>query len=65
MIKIKLFSNKRLINMIITCYLPISIVEKRGFIDYTECLEPSFKLPSRNTIKNSKLPNIRVSNDGK
>lgn len=39
---------------------PISIVEKEGFRDFIEFLEPSFSIPTRYRVKESGLPNLKV-----
>lgn len=47
--------------MIITCMLPISIVEKNGFKKYVNFLDPSFSMPSRWKIKETGLPNLKLA----
>lgn len=44
--------------MLVKCCLPLSIVEHFAFQEFTEFLEPNFKLPSRFTIKHSYLPSM-------
>ena len=44
--------------MIIKCMLPISLVEKEGFKQYVEFLDPSFRIPTRWKIKESGLPEL-------
>lgn len=39
--------------------LPISIVEKAGFREYIEHLDPSFNMPTRFKIKESGLPDLK------
>lgn len=41
--------------------LPISLVEKAGFIDYVEYLNPSFSMPTRNRIRDTGLPGFKTA----
>lgn len=43
--------------------LPISIVEKEGFREYVNYLNPSFSIPTRHRIKETGLPALRTSVD--
>ncbi len=45
-----------LIEMIATDIQPISVVEDKGFINFTSALDPWYKLPSRRTITRRLLP---------
>lgn len=40
--------------------LPISIVEKDGFRDYVEFLDPSFNIPNRYKIKQTGFPDLKT-----
>lgn len=44
-------SRRDLANMIIIHEYPLSIVDHLGFREYSEGLQPLFKIPSRNTVK--------------
>ena len=41
--------------------LPISLVETKAFKDFMYVFDPSFNVPTRNTIKNSGLNNMYSS----
>ena len=45
--------------MLIKCMLPISIVENPGFRAHYDVFDPSFKMPSRNSIKRVVIPILR------
>jgi len=38
---------------------PISIVEKEGFREFVDYLEPSYFMPTRFTVKNTSLPAMK------
>jgi hypothetical protein len=40
-----------IVDMIVLDYLPLRIVEGRGFTKFITIIAPEFKIPSRNTIK--------------
>ncbi len=40
--------------------LPISIVEHPDWIEYNKDLDPSFNVPTRQTIKSTALPNMKT-----
>ena len=40
---------------------PISIVEKEGFRELIEFLEPSFNMPTRFKVKDSGLPSMKLN----
>jgi hypothetical protein len=40
--------------------LPISLVEKEGFMEYVEYLNPSFSMPTRNRIRDTGLPGFKT-----
>jgi hypothetical protein len=40
-----------IVDMIVLDYLPLCIVEGRGFTKLMKIIAPEFKIPSRNTIK--------------
>ncbi len=46
--------------MIVKCMLPISLVEKEGFMEYVEYLNPSFSMPTRNRIRDTGLPGFKT-----
>ncbi|KAK3016039.1 hypothetical protein RJ639_007682 [Escallonia herrerae] len=46
------FARKKLGSMIILHEYPLSIVDHMGFRRYSSALQPLFKVPTRNTIKN-------------
>jgi len=46
--------------MIVKCMLPISLVEKEGFMEYVEYLNPSFSMPTRNRIRDTELPGFKT-----
>lgn len=45
--------------MIVKCMLPLSIVENEAFKNYISFLDPSFNMPSRNTVKQSGVPQLK------
>ncbi|CAG9830004.1 unnamed protein product [Diabrotica balteata] len=45
-----------LLKLIVTDFQPVSIVENRGFIEYTKKLNPLYTLPSRQVLTNRLLP---------
>ena len=47
--------------MIVKCMLPLSIVEKDAFKNYISQLDPSFVMPSRRTMKESGVPQLKDS----
>ena len=49
----------KLVSMIVKCMLPISIVENKSFKDYISYLDPSFSMPTRSSVKNSILPQLK------
>jgi hypothetical protein len=48
-----------IVNMIVLDYLPLSLVEGKGFLKLMSVVAPDYKVPTRNTIKSRKLPNFR------
>ena len=50
-------------NMLIKCMLPISLVERDGFREYIQYVDPSFNIPTRSRIKETGLPEIKKSID--
>lgn len=50
--------DKSLVEMIVSDFQPLSIVENKGFIKYTKKLNPHYDLPSRKKITTSLIPNI-------
>ncbi|GBN17231.1 Zinc finger BED domain-containing protein 4 [Araneus ventricosus] len=57
--------NNELLKMFIFDYQPFNIVNDRGFRAFVSALNPSYRLPSRDTIVNTLLPAIyeQVSHD--
>jgi hypothetical protein len=53
------FRYANLITMRVKCCLPLSIVEKEAFKAYVYTLEPSFKMPTRKTIKENGVPELK------
>lgn len=47
--------------MIVKCMLPISIVDNIAFREYISYIDPSFNMPSRKTIKDSTLPQMKTA----
>ena len=45
--------------MLIKCMLPLSIVEREGFKEFINYIDPSFVMPTRKTIKDSGIPNLK------
>lgn len=50
--------DQSLVEMIVSDFQPLSIVENKGFIKYTKKLNPHYDLPSRKKITTSLIPNI-------
>uniref|UniRef100_A0A6P7H2S3 Zinc finger BED domain-containing protein 1-like n=1 Tax=Diabrotica virgifera virgifera TaxID=50390 RepID=A0A6P7H2S3_DIAVI len=50
--------DRALVKMIGKDLQPLSIVENEGFRDYTEQLQPLYKLPSRKTLTNILVPEV-------
>nr|XP_023028246.1 zinc finger BED domain-containing protein 1-like [Leptinotarsa decemlineata] len=50
--------DRALIKMITNDYQPLSIVEDKGFIEYSNLLRPQYKLPNRKKLSNDILPSI-------
>lgn len=48
--------DEALLHLLFWDYQPMSIVEDRGFLKYTNALNPSYKPPSRKTISASLIP---------
>ena len=48
--------NEKLVNMIVECNLPISIVEKKSFKVFVYSFDADYRAPSRSTINNNILP---------
>ena len=46
--------------MLARCMLPIPLVENEGFREYINYLDPSFNMPSRATVKNTGIPNLKL-----
>ena len=44
---------------------PISIVEKEGFREFVDYLEPSYFMPTRFTVKNKSLPLMKKEIENK
>lgn len=55
--EIKTSIDKSLIKMIVTDYQPLSLVENSGFKEYSNKLQPLYKIPSRKTLTTKLLPN--------
>ena len=53
-----------IIDMIVLDYLPLCIVEGRGFTKLMKIIAPEFKIPSRNTIK-SRIEKVYCDKKGK
>ena len=51
----------KLVSMLVKCMLPISIVENQSFRENINYLDPSFSMPTRTTIKNTVLPQLKNS----
>jgi hypothetical protein len=49
----------KLVSMLVKCMLPISIVENSAFKDYINYIDPSFSIPTRSSVKNSVLPQLK------
>ena len=49
----------RLMKMITGLMLPVSIVEKEPFREYINFIDPSFAIPSRSSVKNTILPQLK------
>ena len=49
----------KLVSMLVKCLLPISIVENSAFKDYINYIDPSFSIPTRSSVKNSVLPQLK------
>ena len=50
-----------LVNMLVKCMLPVSIVENPAFREWLSVIDPPFNVPCRNTIKNTALPVLKKS----
>ncbi|XP_076118622.1 E3 SUMO-protein ligase ZBED1-like [Alosa pseudoharengus] len=50
--------DEKLAKMIATDFQPFSIVEDRGFIEFTHALNPMYVLPSRKTLSNSTVQRL-------
>ena len=49
-----------LMKMLIRCMLPISIVENPAFVEFYAQIDPYFHMPTRETIKATGLPELRI-----
>ena len=47
-----------MIKMLVKLMLPISLIETKAFKDFMHVFDPSFNVPTRNTVKNSGLNNM-------
>jgi hypothetical protein len=47
-----------LVKMLVKLMLPISIVESEAWYEYMQTIDPSFRVPTRETIKNSGINNM-------
>jgi len=45
--------------------LPVQLVEKDGFREFMNYLEPSFRIPTRHKLKTTDLPNLKTSIENK
>ena len=45
--------------------LPLQLVEKDGFRDFMHFLEPSFRLPTRQKLKTTDVPNLKIAIENK
>lgn len=54
-----------LVKMITKDYQPLSIVEDKGFVEFTLLLQPQYKLPSRKKLSCDILPNLYLQEVGK
>jgi len=50
--------DESLVKMIACDYQPFSIVEDKGFKEFSKTLDPSYTLPSRKTLSQTLLPNM-------
>ncbi|XP_028296828.1 zinc finger BED domain-containing protein 4-like [Gouania willdenowi] len=50
--------DEALVKMIASDYQPFSIVEDKGFKEFTKTLDPSYTLPSRKTLSQTLLPKM-------
>lgn len=48
---VQILARRKLADMIIKHEYPLSIVDHEGFVDYSNALQPLFKVVTRNTIK--------------
>ncbi|CAG4952924.1 unnamed protein product [Parnassius apollo] len=53
--------DEALLHLFIWDYQPLSIVEDKGFLKYTNALNPSYKAPSRKTISASWIPSASTA----
>jgi len=54
----KLKLDKILAYFVAVDMMPYNIVEKEGFKAYTRALNPSYRLPSRSTLTNKRIPDL-------
>jgi hypothetical protein len=47
-----------LIKMLVRLMLPVSLIETQAFKDFMQVFDPSFNVPTRNTVKTSGLDNM-------
>jgi hypothetical protein len=40
-----------LTKMLVKCMLPVSIIQTQGFSQWLQCVDPSFLIPDRETVK--------------
>ena len=50
--------------MLVKCMLPFSLVEHPAFNKWCESVDPSFRLPTRKTLKTSSLPVLKEKVEG-
>uniref|UniRef100_A0A669DC03 BED-type domain-containing protein n=1 Tax=Oreochromis niloticus TaxID=8128 RepID=A0A669DC03_ORENI len=50
--------DQALVKMIAQDFQPFSIVDDRGFREFTKALDPSYVLPSRSTVSRQLMPNL-------
>ena len=54
-----IFRYNRLLKMLVRCMLPLSLVENNGFQEFESYLDPSFKIPTRKTVKLTGIPTLK------
>lgn len=55
--------SQALTKMLVKTMLPISLVENSAFVEFVNKLDPSFRIPTRHTIKHTHLTKLRETLD--